>query len=191
MIPAWPVRFTESLPAGSFLDPVGATGRYRITAGQDALFQAALMHSPPCWPLQGEVGARLRVRYQAQDARTAARTLALAGLFSVNRATLVPWLLGSIVAKLPASERAQFAGYLDPLGVSVAALLTGLFLGLTLIAARRPLTAAIAALSGFVVLSAPLVWQNPILIGGGHLGRVVMLLLLLRALLSGLAFHTR
>ena len=121
----------------------------------------------------------------------AVRTLALAGLLSLNRATLVPWTLAGLVNRLPAGERAQFAGYLDPLGLQIAAILTVLFFGLALLAARRPLAAAVAALVAFMAFSAPLVWQNPILIGGGHLGRIVMFLLLLRALLAGLAFRTR
>lgn len=159
-------------------------------ARNDALFQAALRHSPPCWPLPGELGAQLRVRYKAQDARTAARTLALAGLLCLNRATLVPWGLGWLVVQLPARERGQFEGYLGSLGIHIAAVLAVLLLGLSLVAARRPLAASAIALIAFVVLCAPLVLQNPVLIGGGHLGRMAMLLLLLRALLAGVNFRT-
>ena len=96
------------------------------------------------------MGAKLRRRYQSDDARKAVRALALAGVLSLNRATLAPWGLGRLVALLPPSERAQFAGYLDPLGIQIAAVLTMVFLGLTLVASRRPLAASVVALAAFI-----------------------------------------
>lgn len=174
--------------------PIDSLDRLRAGATsptEDALYQAAVAGTIPWSPLPGEAGTKLRTRLQALDARTAARTLALGGLLSLNRATLLPWAMGKLMHEFPPSQRQQFAGYLDPLSIQTAFLLAAFLLATAFLAARRPLLAATSALVGFLIVSAPLVWHNPVLIGGGHLGRLVMLLLLLRALWAGITYRIR
>lgn len=183
----------HSQPIGDF-HPIANLDRLRVGAtspAEDALYQAAVAGTIAWSPLPGEAGTKLRRHLQTLDARTAARTLALAGLLSLNRATLLPWWVGKLMHEFPPAERQQFAGYLDPLSIQTAFLLAAFLLATAFLAARRPLVASCAALGGFLIVSAPLVWHNPVLLGGGHLGRLVMLLLLLRALWAGITYRLR
>ena len=138
-----------------------------------------------------EGAAKARARLQEQEARRVARTLWLAAILSLNRATLVPWALGGIVTSLPEHERAQFAGYLDPAAISAATAFAAFFAAAAIFAYRRPLAAAMLSLAVFCAGSLPLMLANPVLIGGGNLGRAVMVILLGRAVLGGFVHRYR
>jgi hypothetical protein len=138
-----------------------------------------------------EGAARARARLQQQEARRVARTLWLAAVLSLNRATILPWTLGGIVRSLPEQDRAPFAGYLDPTAISAATAFAAFFAAAAIIAYRRPLAAALLSLAVFCAGSLPLMLANPVLVGGGNLGRAVMVLLLARAVLAGFVHRYR
>jgi hypothetical protein len=135
--------------------------------------------------------ARARARLQEQEARAVARTLWIAALLSLNRALLLPWWVGGLVRNLPPDQHAQFAGYLDPAAISAATAFAGFFAAAAIYAYRRPLLASTLCVFIFCAGSLPLVVANPALVGGGNLGRVVMLLLLGRALVGGFVHRYR
>ena len=124
-------------------------------------------------------------------ARLASRALMGAAVLCLIRAVILVPLLAWIVALLPASERGQFAGYLDPLANHVSLALAATFAGFGLVARKRPLIATLVCLALFLATAVPFVVRNPVLIGGGHLGRLVMLLILVRAVLAGLGPRAR
>src|SRR5688572_5823889 len=88
------------------------------TACDDVLLHAAQAQVVDWTRMPHEGAARARARLQEQEARRVVRTLWLAAILSLNRATLVPRTLGELVTSLPEHERAQFAGYLDPAAIS-------------------------------------------------------------------------
>lgn len=185
---------TEPAPAPRYFNDIDLPDRLRApvaAADEDLVYQAALAGQMPWSPLPAEAGATLRRQLQSLDARTAARALALAALLSLNRAVLMPWLAAKLAAEFPPRARAPFAGYLDPLSIQIAFLLAAFFIATALIAATRPLFGSLLALGGLCVLSAPAVMSNPSLVGGGHLGRIILLALVLRALAAGIAFRSR
>ena len=151
----------------------------------------ALIEHDELFPLPAAADPRIRTQLQALDARSASRTLAVAGLLSLNRATLLPWMVGHFAVYLPASELKNFAGYLDPRAAGAALALAIVFIATALLAGRRPLLAGLLALAIFLLVSAPFVLANPVLVGGGHLGRLVMGLIVLRAIASGMVYHAR
>ena len=132
-----------------------------------------------------------RDRLQSKDARAARRALFSAAALMTLRATVVPPILRSLVAGLPPAQRARFTAYTDPAAVYTAAALAVVFFALALLARRRPLLAACLATAIFVAASVPFVVANPVLIGGGHLGRITLLLVLGRAVTAGFCARFR
>ena len=162
-----------------------------VTDREDALLQAARAGRIDWTRMPHSGAARARARLQEQEARRVARTLWIAALLSLNRATLLPWWVGSFVASLPSAEQANFAGYLNPAAISAAAAFTAFFAAAAIHAYRRPLLSATLALVIFCAGSVPLVLENPVLVGGGNVGRAVMLILLGRAVVGGLVHRYR
>ena len=135
--------------------------------------------------------AGITARLQARDARIARRALVTGGILMTLRATVVPPILRSILENVPPAERARFDAYTDPAALYVAAGLAVAFFALALLAARKPLLASGLATLVFVAVSVPFLIAHPTLIGGGHLGRLTMLLVLGRATTAGFCARFR
>ena len=136
------------------------------------------------------VGEMARAAMRRRDARRASRTLwAVTALLAV-RATVVPFALNLTADSLPAGAQAQLAPWFDATAAHVSGVLAVVTAVLALVAARRPLVAATLALAAFVAGSLPFVLDDPSLTMA-HVGRAVILIVLVRAWLAGLSHRLR
>ena len=158
---------------------VGSRPPHRLTPEQISGF--ARVHSDPA----------ITAKLQARDARIARRALVTGSILLTLRATVVPPILRAVLESVPPGERARFDAYTDPAALYVAAGLAIAFLALALLARRKPLLASGLATLVFVAVSVPFLIAHPTLIGGGHLGRITMLLVLGRALTAGFCARFR
>jgi hypothetical protein len=151
-------------------------------AGSSAGFGAALIASDggrsitAAAQVVGDVEQRRRA-----EARAATTALGTAAVLSVGRATLVPLMFAS----LPPAKLEQFAAFVSPQVRLTHWLLAGVFVMTCVWARRKPLHAAVAALVLYLAYAIPDVIANPVLIGAGHLGKLVTLSLLGRAAFAG------
>lgn len=162
--------------SASFATPALSTAY----AGAGAALAAAGPVSPDTAAAAGHVVADIEQRRQS-EARAAATALGTAAVLSVGRATLVPLMFAS----LPPEKLEQFAAFVSPQVRLTHWLLAGVFVVTCVWARKRPLHAALAALVLYLAYAVPDVIANPVVIGGGHLGKLVTLGILARAAFAG------
>lgn len=126
---------------------------------------------------QDPVNTDVAVRRKA-EARLATLALGTAAVLSIIRATVLPLLLAAAPAE-------QFASFVSPNVRLANWLLAGVFVAACLWAPRQPLYASLAALALYLVYAIPDILHNPVLIGGGHIGKIVTLGILARAAFAG------
>lgn len=120
----------------------------------------------------------LRNSLRRQHAISACRALSGATFLSGLRALLMPVL----VNYLPP----QFNDHASPMEIRITSLcLAVMFACMSLWARREPLTASIVATLIYFAFIIPDVIAHPTLLGAGHIGKIVMLLVLARALAMG------
>lgn len=121
----------------------------------------------------------LRNAIRQQHAVAACRALSGAALLSGVRAILMPALVDY--------PPPQFNDHASPLEIRITSLcLAAMFACMALWARREPLLASIAATLIYLAFVVPDVIAHPVLLGAGHVGKIVMLLVLARALATGL-----
>lgn len=124
---------------------------------------------------------QLRTALRGQHARAACVALTSAAFLSGLRAILMPVL----VEHLPP----RFNDHASPMEIRVVSLcLAAMFACTALWARREPLSAAITATLIYLAFIIPDVIVHPTLLGAGHLGKIVTILILARAL-SSAAMH--
>jgi hypothetical protein len=131
---------------------------------------------PQTDPIDADIAARRKT-----EARAATVALATAAALSVIRATVLPLMLAGI----PPEKLGQLATFISPEVRIANYAMAGVFVLAALWAPRRPFYAAVAALLLYLCWAVPDVLHNPVLIGGGHIGKIVTVGILARAAFAG------
>jgi hypothetical protein len=132
--------------------------------------------SAPKDPIEADVAARRKL-----EAHAATFALGTAAVLSVLRATIMPLMLAGI----PPVKLGQLASFVSPEVRIANHALAGVFVLAALWAPRRPFYAAVTALVLYLCWAVSDVLHNPVLIGGGHIGKIVTLGILSRAAFAG------
>jgi hypothetical protein len=153
---------------------MGTTGM--TAAAHLAAAGAATAPRPPQTP-EAMVTADVDARRSA-EAKIACIALGTAAVLSLIRAAILPLILSS-------APKEKFASFVSPDAQLAAWILAGVFAIACCFAPRRPLHASVAALVCFLLWAVPDVAHNPVLVGGGHIGKLVTLGILARAAFAG------
>ena len=120
---------------------------------------------------------------RAREACVVRRALATAAVICVLRATVVP-----LVFAFAPAER--FAAFTAPTVTFFHYFFAVAFAGCYAWSRRDPFKASLAATFLYLAVAVPQVLLDPALLGGGHLGKVVMLAVLGRAVSAGIIYRT-
>jgi hypothetical protein len=119
---------------------------------------------------------------RAREARTARRALATAAVMCVLRGTVGPLLFSHAPPQNVVTLEAPESNWVHYATACVFAVCYGW-------ARRDPLMASLAAAVIFLAVSAHQILANPVLLGGGHVGKVVTLIIIGRALSAGIMYR--